>query len=151
MNEKNNCKLKILPPPPPLISSGQPLKLDNKNNNNNNSILLVLVKQFVYISGNPTDTILRVGNLLLMTSPLAGMESLDLTYKLFGLKIKSKTPDQIYFMSQVFQEHSHYYDKRKDDKKNENYENLFIFAATPSFSGRRVGLLQSPNPQLFSG
>ena len=41
------------------------------------------------------------------------MESLDLTYKLIALKIKSKTLDQIYFMSQVFQEHSHYYDKRK--------------------------------------
>ena len=34
------------------------------------------------------------------------MESLDLTYKLFNLKVKSKAPDQIYFMSQVFQEHS---------------------------------------------
>ena len=32
------------------------------------------------------------------------MESLDLTYKLVDLKIKSKAPDQIYFMSQVFQE-----------------------------------------------
>ena len=44
------------------------------------------------------------------------MESLDLTYKLFDLKIlKSlrKAPDQIYFMSQVFQEQSHCYDKRK--------------------------------------
>ena len=41
------------------------------------------------------------------------MESLDFTYKLIALKIKSKTLDQIYFMSQVFQEHSHCYDKRK--------------------------------------
>ena len=41
------------------------------------------------------------------------MESLDLTYKLIALKIKSKTLDRIYFMSQVFQEHSHCYDKRK--------------------------------------
>ena len=41
------------------------------------------------------------------------MESLDLTYKLIALKIKSKTLDQIYFMSQVLQEHSHCYDKRK--------------------------------------
>ena len=31
------------------------------------------------------------------------MESLDFTYKLFDLKIKSKAPDQIYFMFQVFQ------------------------------------------------
>ena len=44
------------------------------------------------------------------------MESLDLTYKLIAFKIKSKTLDQIYFMSQVFQEHSHYYDKRKNKK-----------------------------------
>ena len=52
------------------------------------------------------------------------MESLDLTYKLIALKIKSKTLGQIYFMPQVFQENSHCYDKRK------KYENLFIFAAT---------------------
>ena len=41
------------------------------------------------------------------------MESPDLTYKLLDLKIKSKAPDQIYFMFQVFQEHSHCYAKRK--------------------------------------
>ena len=41
-------------------------------------------------------------------------------------------------MSQVFQEHSHCYDKRKK-QENENYENIFIFAATPSLSGRRGG------------
>ena len=48
------------------------------------------------------------------------MESLDLAYKLVDLKIKSKAPDQIYFMSQVFQEHSHCYDKRRKIE-NENY------------------------------
>ena len=48
------------------------------------------------------------------------MESLDLAYILVDLKIKSKAPDQIYFMSQVFQEHSHCYDKRKKIE-NENY------------------------------
>ena len=42
------------------------------------------------------------------------MESLDLTYKLIALKIKNKTLDEIYFMSQVFQEHSHCYDKREN-------------------------------------
>ena len=42
------------------------------------------------------------------------MESLDLTCKLIALKIKSKTLDRIYFMSQVFQEHIHCYDKRKN-------------------------------------
>ena len=42
------------------------------------------------------------------------MESLDLTYKLVDQKItKSKAPDQIYFMCQVFQKHSDYYDKKK--------------------------------------
>ena len=41
------------------------------------------------------------------------MESLDLIYKLVDLKIKSKASDQIYFMAQVFQEHSNCYDKRK--------------------------------------
>ena len=41
------------------------------------------------------------------------MESLDLTYKLIALEIKSKTLERIFFMSQVFQEHSHCYDKRK--------------------------------------
>ena len=66
------------------------------------------------------------------------MESLDLTFQLADLKIKSKAPDQIYFMIQVFQEHSHCYDKRKK-KENENYENLFIFVATPS-------LKKTPNP-----
>ena len=45
------------------------------------------------------------------------MESLDLIYKLVDLKIKRKAPDQIYFVSQVFQEHSQCYDKKK---KHEN-------------------------------
>ena len=45
------------------------------------------------------------------------MESLDLTYKLIALQIKSKTLDRIYFMSQVFQEHSHCYDKNKKKMK----------------------------------
>ena len=41
------------------------------------------------------------------------MESPDLTYDLVDLKTKSKAPVQINFMSWVFQEHSHCYDKRK--------------------------------------
>ena len=73
------------------------------------------------------------------------MESLDLTYKLIALKIKSKTLDQIYFMSQVFQEHSHCYDKRKKIRKLK-LQKFIIFAATPSLSGR--GLLQ-PHPPTF--
>ena len=60
------------------------------------------------------------------------VESLDLINL-----IKSIAPNKIYFMSQVFQEHSHCYDKRKK-QGNENDENLFIFAATPSLSGQEV-------------
>ena len=41
------------------------------------------------------------------------IENHDLAYKMVNLKIKSKAPDQIYFMSQVFQEHSPCYDKKK--------------------------------------
>ena len=52
------------------------------------------------------------------------MESLDLTYKLVDLKIKSKAPDQIYFMSQVFQEPSHYYDKRWPTSAKQNLDIL---------------------------
>ena len=79
------------------------------------------------------------------------MESLDLTYKLFDQRIKSKAPDQFYFMFQVFQKHSHCYNKRK--KNNKNYENLFVFVATPSLSGRGGGggLFQTPSPNFFQG
>ena len=73
------------------------------------------------------------------------MESLDLTYKLIALKIESKAPDEIYFMTQVFQEHNPCYDKRKK-LENENYENLFIFAATPFLRRTGEGLLQLPTP-----
>ena len=48
-------------------------------------------------------TMVCSGNTLVFT---VCMESLDLTYNLIALKIKSKTLDRIYFMSQVFQEHS---------------------------------------------
>ena len=51
-------------------------------------------------------------------------------------------------MSQVLQEHIHCYDKRKN-YENENYENLFIFAVTPSLSGRG-SLLQPPHSPTFS-
>ena len=79
------------------------------------------------------------------------MESQDLTYKLIALKIESKTLDRVYFMSQVIQEHSHCYDIRENKNQNENYENLFIFATTPSLSGRGGGLLQPPTPNFFHG
>ena len=78
------------------------------------------------------------------------MESLDLTFKLMALKIKSKTLDRIYFMSHVLQEHSHCYDKRKN-KENENYENLLFFAATPSLSGRGGVVAIPPPPNFLHG
>ena len=69
------------------------------------------------------------------------MESLNLTYKLVDLNIQSKAPDQIYFLSHVFQEHSHCYDKRKNNKMKIT-KIFIIFAATPpSHDG---GLLQLP-------
>ena len=41
------------------------------------------------------------------------MDNLNLTYYLVDLKIKNKAPVEIYFMSRVFQVHSHCYDQRK--------------------------------------
>ena len=82
------------------------------------------------------------------------MESLALTYKLFDLKIKSKAPDQIYFMSQVFQEHSYCYNDKKKKSENQNYENSFIFAATPTLSGWGGGGVVAtppPLPNFFHG
>ena len=80
------------------------------------------------------------------------MESLDLTYNLVVLKIKCKAPDRIYVTSQVFQEHSHGYDKRK----NKKIMNLFIFAATHSLStkkqkrhkGKSEGVHPPPEPAI---
>ena len=58
------------------------------------------------------------------------MESLDLTYKLIALKIKSKTLDQIYFMSQVFQEHSHVVMTKGKYKKMKTTK-IYIFLLPP--------------------
>ena len=56
-------------------------------------------------------------------------------------------------MSQVFQEHSHCYDKRKK-YENENHENVFIFAATFTLSERSGSWepppSHPPHPQTFS-
>ena len=60
------------------------------------------------------------------------MERLDLTYKLFDLKMKSKAPDQILFMSQVFQEHNYSYDKRKNKKIKITKIYLFLLPLLPS-------------------
>ena len=76
------------------------------------------------------------------------MKSLDLTYKLNALKIKSKTLDRIYFMSQVFQENSHCYDKRKNKKMKITKIYLFLLPPLPS-QDRGGELLQPPTPQLF--
>ena len=77
------------------------------------------------------------------------MESLDLTYKLIALKIKSKALDRIDFMSQVFREHSHCYDKRKNKKMKITKIYLFLLPPVPSQDGGG-GLLHPPTPQLFS-
>ena len=63
------------------------------------------------------------------------MESLDLSYKLIALKIKSKALDRIDFMSQVFQEHSHCYDKRKNKKMKITKIYLFLLPPVPSQEG----------------
>ena len=76
------------------------------------------------------------------------MESLDLTYKLLALKIKSKTLDQIYFMSQVFQEHSHCYEKRKKKKMKTTKIYLFLLRSL-TFQDRGGGLLQPSHPPTF--
>ena len=73
------------------------------------------------------------------------MESLDLTYKLIALKIKSKTLDQIYFMSQVFQKHSYCYDKRKNKKMKTTKIDLLLLPPLPSQDG---GGVANPPPHL---
>ena len=69
------------------------------------------------------------------------MESLDLTYRLITLKIKSKTLDRIYFMSQLFQEHNLCYDKRK--KKKMKITKIYLFLLPPLHS-------QDPTPTFFT-
>ena len=71
------------------------------------------------------------------------MESIDLTYKLVDLTIKGKAPDQIYFMSQVSEEHCHCYDKRKNKKMKITKIYLFLLPPLPS---QDKGLLQPPPP-----
>ena len=63
--------------------------------------------------------------------------------------IKSKTLDQIYFISQVFQEHSHCYDKIKKNKKMKTIKNyLFLLPPLPSQDGGDVAT-PPPHPQTF--
>ena len=69
------------------------------------------------------------------------MESLDLTYKLIALKIKSKTFDQIYFMSQVFRNIVIVMTKEKIRKSKLQ---IFICFCCHPFPLRTGGLLQPP-------
>ena len=73
------------------------------------------------------------------------MESLNLTYKLIALKIKSKTLDRIYFMSQVFQEHS-----QKTEGKNKKMKitkiYLFFLPTLPSQDGGGEDCCNPPTP-----
>ena len=77
------------------------------------------------------------------------MESLDLTNKLIALKIKSKTLDRIYFMSQISQEHNHCYDKRKNKKMKITKIYLFLLPHLPSQDGGRLFQPSSPPPPNF--
>ena len=79
------------------------------------------------------------------------MESLDLTYNLIALKVKSKTLDQIYFMSQVFQEHSHCYDKRKNKKMKTTKIYLLLLPPLPSQDGGGGAVAIPPPPNFFHG
>ena len=79
------------------------------------------------------------------------MKSLDLTYKLIALKIKSKTLDQIYFMSQVFQKHSYCYDKRKNKKMKTTKIDLLLLPPLPSQDGGGVLQPPPPPPNFFHG
>ena len=78
------------------------------------------------------------------------MESLDLTYKLIALKVKGKTLDRIYFMSQILQEHCHCYDKRKNKKMKTTKIYLLLLPPLPSQDrgGRVVAI---PHPPIFHG
>ena len=75
------------------------------------------------------------------------MENLNLTYYLVDLKIKNKAPVEIYFMSRVFQEHSHCYDKRKNKKNEVRKMNLFLLPPLPS---QEVFVVATSTLQLFS-
>ena len=75
------------------------------------------------------------------------MENLNLAYYLVDLKIKNKAPVEIYFMSRVFQEHSHCYDQRKNKKNEVRKMYLFLLPPLPS---QEVLVVAAPTPQLFS-
>ena len=72
------------------------------------------------------------------------MESFDLSCNFGRPKNKNKkTPDQIYFMSQVYQEHSHCYDK---GKKRNSKLGKFIYFCCHLFPLRTGGVVATPPP-----
>ena len=80
------------------------------------------------------------------------MDSRDLTYKWFDLKIKSKAPDQIYFISQVFQEHIDIVmTKGKNKKIKITKIDLFLLPPFPSQDGGVVTAPPPPPPNFFRG
>ena len=78
------------------------------------------------------------------------MESLDVTNKFIALKIKSKTLDRIYFMSQVFQELVIVMTKEKNKKMKTTKIYLFLLPPLPSQDGGGVAT-PSPPPNFFHG
>ena len=80
------------------------------------------------------------------------MESFDLTYKLIALNIKSKTLNQIYFMSQVFQNIVIVMTKGKNKKMKTTKIYLFLLPPLPSQDGGGfVNIAAPPPPNVFHG
>ena len=81
------------------------------------------------------------------------MESFDLTYKLIALNIKSKTLDQIYFMSQVFQNIVIVMTKGKNKKIKTTKLYLFLLPPLPSQDGGGGCCIAAPPhpPTFFMG
>ena len=77
------------------------------------------------------------------------MESFDLTYKLIALNIKSKTLDQIYFMSQVFQNIVIVMTKEKNKKMKTTKIYLFLLPPLPSQDGGGLLHCSPPHPPTF--
>ena len=71
------------------------------------------------------------------------MESLDLTFRLIALKIKSKALDRIYFMSQVFHNIVIVMTKVKNKKMKTTKIYLFLLPPLPSQDG---GVVATPPP-----
>ena len=74
------------------------------------------------------------------------MESFDLTYKLIALNIKSKTLNQIYFMSQNI---VIVMTKGKNKKMKTTKIYLFLLPPLPSQDGGGFVALQPPHPPTF--